>query len=177
MTQLRKLDGEWLATAADWLADEDNYQWLDFGGDVQVLTPVLLQVMVQREIHCLRLFAPQKGMKPIGLVGLSNISALFKTATLWYVLGDKTYATGGHTTRAVRQLLDHGFGCLGLQAISAWAVEENLASLRVLERTGFRLIGRQRCCHRLGDRYLDRLLFDLLAHEHQRTPCVKTSNH
>jgi len=133
--------------------------------------------MVQRDIHCLRLFAPKGSKRPIGIVGLSNITAFFKTATLWYVLGDKTYTASGHTTQAARQLLDHGFGCLGLQSISAWAVEENTPSIRILERTGFRRIGRQRRCHRLGDRYVDRLLFDLLAHEHQRTKCTKTPNH
>ncbi|MBP1149925.1 MULTISPECIES: GNAT family N-acetyltransferase [Methylocaldum] len=177
MTQLWNLDGKWLATAADWLAAEENYRWLDFGGDVQILTPMLLQVMVQRDIHCLRLFAPPESEQPIGIVGLSSITDFFKTATLWYVLGDKTYATGGYTTQAVRQLLDHGFGSLGLQAINAWAVEGNVASIRVLEKTGFRPIGRQRRCHRLGDRYLDRLLFDLLAHEHRRTKCLKAPSH
>lgn len=177
MTQLWKLDGKWLATAADWLAAEENYQWLDFGSDVRVLTPLLLQVMAQRDIHCLRVFTPPKSAQPIGLVGLSNISAFFKSATLWYVLGDKTYAAGGHTTEAVRQMLDHGFRDLQLQAITAWAVEENTASVRVLEKTGFRPIGRQRRCHRLGDRYLDRLLFDLLTHEHRRTKCLNPPNH
>jgi RimJ/RimL family protein N-acetyltransferase len=132
--------------------------------------------MAQRDIHCLRLFAPREDARPIGLVGLSDISPLFKTATLWYVLGDKTYSAGGHTTRAVQELLDHGFGRLGLHAITAWAVENNVASIRVLEKVGFRPIGSRRCCHRLGDRYLDRQLFDLLAHEHRRTTCLKASN-
>jgi len=177
MTQLSKLDGKWLATAAEWLAAEENYRWLDFGGDVQILTPMMLQVMARRDIHCLRLFAPAGSTRPIGIVGLSNITAFFKTATLWYVLGDKTYAASGYTTRAALQLLDHGFRCLGLQAIGAWAVDGNVASIRVLEKTGFRPVGRQRRCHRLGDRYVDRLLFDLLAHEHPRTRCIQTSSH
>lgn len=85
MTLLRKLDDDWLTTAAEWLAAEENYRWLDFGGDTQILTPLLLKVMAQRDTHYLRLFAPRENARPIGLVGLSDISPWFKTATLWYL--------------------------------------------------------------------------------------------
>ena len=40
-------------------------------------------------------------------------------------------------------------------------------SLRIIERLGFRFIGRQRQCHYIDGRPYDRLLFDLLASEHQ----------
>ncbi len=51
---------------------------------------------------------------------------------------------------------------------SAWAVEHNTASIAVLKRNNFQLVGRQRQCHRIDDRPFDRLLFDLLASEHRR---------
>ena len=88
------------------------------------------------------------------------------TATLWYVLADPAYRGRGYATRAVSETLTYGFGDLGLHAINAWAVETNHASLRVLERNHFRLIGRQRACHWIDGRVYDRVWFDLLASEH-----------
>jgi len=82
------------------------------------------------------------------------------------VLGDKTYAGRGYTSRAVGQLLTLGFTTLGLETVSAWAVEDNAASIQVLVRNGFLAIGRQRQCHVIDGRPRDRLLFDLLASEH-----------
>jgi RimJ/RimL family protein N-acetyltransferase len=114
----------------------------------------------------LRVFTPDDDATPIGLVGLSNIAPAFRTATLWYVLGDKTYAGRGYTSRAVAGLLALAFTTLGLESLSAWAVEDNAPSIHVLRRNGFRPIGRQRQCHVIDGCPRDRLLFDLLASEH-----------
>jgi len=104
---------------------------------------------------------------PIGIVALRDLSPNFKSAMLWYVLGDKTCSRHGYTTRAVRKLLHFGFADLGLEAVNAWTVEANIPSIRVLERNNFRLIGRLRSCHEIDGQKFDRLLFDLLASEHE----------
>jgi RimJ/RimL family protein N-acetyltransferase len=148
-----------------WLGDEANHQWLDFGAGVQRLTEGALKIMAQRDLHVLRLFRADGATVPSGLVALSNIAPRFGTATLWYVLGDKQQAGRGATTEAVGALLDLAFGPLGLGAVNAWAVEGNVASIRVLQHNGFRLIGRQRRCHVIDGRPCDRLLFDRLALE------------
>ncbi len=149
------------------MAQKGNWQWLDFGNGQQILTSITLKIMAQRDAHFLRLFAPDSTLAPIGLVGLSNINRTFRTAMLWYVLGDKDYTGQGWTTRAVSASLSCGFNELGLRAVNAWAVEQNIPSLRVLERNNFRLIGRQRQCHYIDGRSCDRLLFDILASEHK----------
>jgi RimJ/RimL family protein N-acetyltransferase len=164
--QLKSIDASALKLVAEWMARKENYQWLDFGNGNQILNPVSLKLMTQRNTHMLRLFSSDSGT-PIGLVALSNIAQPFKTATLWYLLGHKNYAGQGYTTHAVSQLLTLGFRELGLQAVNAWAVEHNNASIRVLTRNHFRMIGRQRRCHYIDDRPFDRLLFDLLASEHR----------
>lgn len=151
---------------AGWLADPANHRWLDFGNGHQPVTPVMLAVMLQRPANVLRVVVPDETVMPIGIVALSNVDQAFKTANLWYVLGDKGYAGRGCTTRAVSQILNLAFHDLRLEAVSAWAVETNIASVRVLERNHFRMIGRQRRCHDVDGRPLDRLLFDLLAWEH-----------
>ncbi len=151
-------------TAADWLGRKENYQWLDFGQGIQRLTPVALKLMTQREIHCIRLFTADDDATPIGLVGLTNVDRHFKTASVWALLGNKKY--GGLTTRATSRLLTIGFRELGLYAINAWTVETNVAAQRGLERLRFRCVGRQRKCHYIDGQPLDRLLYDLLAAEH-----------
>lgn len=149
---------------ASWLAKKNNYQWLDFGNGQQLITPVSLKLMAQRDIHVLRVFATDPGGTPGGVVGLSNVDRCFRTASVWAVLGNKRW--GGCTVRATSKLLTYGFTELGLRAINAWTVESNIASLRLLRQLNFHYIGRQRRCHYIDGRPLDRLLFDLLAHEH-----------
>lgn len=151
--------------AGYWLGKEENYRWLDFGGGVQALTPAGLKIMTQRGLHVLRVYTADAEDVPAGVVGLSNVDHRFKTATVWAVLGAKGY--GGCTTRAVSMLLTCGFTELGLRAVNAWTVDINVAARRVLERLGFRYVGRQRRCHCVDGRPHDRLLFDLLASEHQ----------
>jgi RimJ/RimL family protein N-acetyltransferase len=50
--------------------------------------------------------------------------------------------------------------------IQTWVAEGN-PSLRLVERLGFRFVGRQRRCHYIDGRPHDRLLYDLLASEHR----------
>jgi RimJ/RimL family protein N-acetyltransferase len=57
---------------------------------------------------------------------------------LWDVLGEKRSGGQGYTSRAVSEVLTLGFAEVGLGAVNAWAVEENAASIRILERNHFR---------------------------------------
>lgn len=152
-----------LETVAEWLSRKENYQWLDFGHGVQALTPLSLKLMTQRDIHCLRAFTADDDVTPVGIVGLSNVHRPFRTATLWTVLGSRVH--GGMGRRATTQMLAYGFHELGLYAVNAWTVETNVAARRGLERLRFTYFGRQRKCHYIDGRPLDRLWYDLLAEE------------
>ena len=160
---------ELIQLAVQWLGREENYKWLDFGDGAHGLTAVSLRIMTQRDLHVLRVFTPDDGDLPIGLVALSDIRRQWKTAgSLWAVLGRKRYA--GYVVRAVSKLLTFGFGELGLEAVSAWTVESNVAARRVLEQLKFRYVGQLRRRHWIDGRPHDRLLYDLLATEHQEIP-------
>lgn len=164
---LRLIDGSSVELVAGWLTQKENYQWLDFGNGNQLLHPAAVKIMMQRDTNLIRVFTSEPDENPIGIVALSNIAPNFKTAMLWYVLGDKDYAGQGYTTRAAYQILRLGFTEVGLEAVNAWTVEINIPSIRILERNNFQLIGRQRRCHYIDGRAFDRLLFDLLATEHK----------
>jgi RimJ/RimL family protein N-acetyltransferase len=172
--KLERIEGaDTIRVVAGWMAERENYKWLGFGNGHQSLTTATLKVMTQRDIHVLRIFTSDADDVPIGAVALSNVDPMFKTATLWFVLGDKEYSGRGYTTRAVSNILMFGFTQLGLQAVNAWTVETNIASRHVLERNNFQYVGRQRQCHYIDDQPFDRLLFDLLAHEHNEGKHVR----
>ena len=166
--KLAPLDQATIPTVAEWLGREDVYRWLDFGLGIQRVTLPALQLMAQRDIHCLWVHTAEgEDGPPIGIVGLSNISRAFRTATIWAVLGERDYGGRGHTYRATARLLTYAFSDIGLASVNAWAAETNVASQRILKRLGFRLIGRQRQCHCVDGRLFDRLLYDLLPSEHR----------
>lgn len=166
---------ELIGLAADWLAEERNYEWLGFGAGVRNPGPVALKIMLQKDSNVVRVFTADDG-EPIGIVGLSNVDRIFRTAVIWIVLGDKRYSMKGYAPRAAEMMLTLGFRELGLHVISCWAVECNEASLRVIRRLGFRPAGRLRQCHLIDGRVYDRLLFDLLASEHQQADQRETGH-
>lgn len=166
--KLIPLDNDGLINlAAGWLGEQRNYQWLDFGAGSQAISAPLLKIMTQKGSHIIRAFTSDDAGKPIGLVALSNVSAGFRTAVLWIVLGDRGYSAKGYAHRASAGMLTLGFTEYGLECINAWAVECNHPSLRAIRKLHFRPIGRQRRCHYIDGLPYDRLWFDLLASEHR----------
>jgi len=157
---------EILELVTSWLAQKENYQWLDFVNGGRIVTPALLKVMSQRDTHFLRAYTSDRDDTPIGIVGLNKVDHAFKTATFWGASGEKSFRNRGYSTIASSKLMTRAFRDLGLHAVNTWAVDHN-PSLRTIERLGFRFIGRQRQCHYLDGRPYDRLLFDLLASEHR----------
>lgn len=156
---------ELIELAGSWLTAEENAKWLDFGNGVQRVTPVMLKIMTQRDIHCLRLYTGDDGAAPVGVVGLSNIDRNFKTASVWCVLGKRRY--GGCSARAVSKMLTIAFTELRLNAVNCWTLEINRGGRGVIDRLPFKFIGRQRQCHYIDGKPYDRLHYDMLASEHQ----------
>lgn len=157
---------EILELAAHWLAQKENYQWLDFGNGRQIITPALLKIMAQRPAHFMRAYTAERDDEPIGICCLNAVDLNFGSATLWGAAGEKAYRSRGLGTRAASKVLTLAFRELGLRTINTWAVENN-PSIRLIQRLKFRYVGRQRQCHIIDGQVYDRLLFDLLASEHE----------
>lgn len=157
-------DGD-LETIAGWLALPRIAKWLDFGTE-RPLTALALKYAISQGSMRLFTYAPgMEGDAPVGVVGLSSIHPRYRTAMLWYALGEPRFAGRGLTGRAAAEVVRIGFHELDLRAINAWVVDGNEASVRILESIGFRRIGRQRQCHRIEGRRCDRLLFDIVSSE------------
>jgi RimJ/RimL family protein N-acetyltransferase len=162
---LRMIDTpELVECVAQWLAAKENAQWLDFGDGQKTVTAVWVRALAKSPRHALRVFTTENA-EPIGVAALGTIDHVFKTANLWFVLGDKRYARCGYTTRGAAEMLRVGFREMQLHAINTWTVDGN-PSANIVRRLQFKPAGRQRECHRIDGVPRDRLLFDLLASEY-----------
>lgn len=173
--KLRPIHEDDLDRVTRWLSLKENGQWLDFGGSGTAVSPAMLKFMSNRPTHDLQLVELPGQDDPIGLVAYGDINLQNRTANLWYVLGEKQYGGRNLMTRAVSLMLSRGFGELNLEAVQAWAVRGNMASIRVLEKNHFSPVGTQRRCHCIDKQWYDRILYDLLAAEHQKI-APKTNN-
>lgn len=86
-----------------------------------------------------------------------------RTAVGYWLAGD--LVGRGIMTRAVATLVEHAFEEYALHRLEIRAAPENLRSRRVAERCGFTEEGTLREVERLGDRYLDHVVYGLLRPE------------
>ncbi len=105
-----------------------------------------------------------------GLLGgltLSNIRrGNAQAGTLGYWIGAR-HARQGYMTEAVRLLLDHAFGSLGLHRVEAACLPENEPSRRLLEKCGFWREGYARGYLNINGEWRDHLLYAILAESWQ----------
>lgn len=147
---------------AAWLADPDINRWFDFGQGRQTLPVLALQLMMQSGRHRLRVFGPRGNTVPSGLVAVSDLTHAFGTGSFWVLRDSRRPACTDMTLLASTEILREAFETGQAHSISAWAVDSNVRSRRLLERIGFRLIGLQRDCHVMHGSRFGRVLYDLL---------------
>jgi ribosomal-protein-serine acetyltransferase len=100
----------------------------------------------------------------IGMVGFHGMNWPHLSTTIGYWL-DERHQGRGLMTHAVRALVDHAFGELGLHRVEVRAARDNWRSRAIPERLGFREEGVAREAERIGERYNDLAVYGLLARE------------
>ncbi len=108
-------------------------------------------------------------MRPIGRVGLEDISYQHRRASFGILIGEKECWGKGYGTEATRLTLDYGFRLLGLHNIMLSVSSANTAAIRAYTRAGFHVVGARRECRREGDSVLDSIFMDCLATEFNRS--------
>ena len=79
--------------------------------------------------------------KVIGQVYFSQVEPLYLRAwELGYIL-NPAYQRQGYASEAVAALVQHGFAAAGIHRITAYCNPDNMASWKLLEKTGFRREG------------------------------------
>ncbi|HEX3874006.1 MAG TPA: GNAT family protein [Solirubrobacteraceae bacterium] len=104
----------------------------------------------------------------IGMSGFHTVDWQHRAGTIGYWIGE-AHQGEGTMTQAVRVLVDHAFGTWKLNRVEVRAAPENLRSRAIPERLGFREEGRLRQAERFGDRYVDSVVYGLLASEWRST--------
>ncbi|HEV3424567.1 MAG TPA: GNAT family protein [Paraburkholderia sp.] len=175
---LRQPDDDDVNTIQAWLGQPAISQWFDFGLGRQQLSTLALRLMLCSQRHHIRLFGRAGDGLASGLVAVSDVNHAFATGSFWVVRDPLRPAYAGMTCDASRRILQDVFTRYQLRCITAWAVQVNVRSHRLLERVGFRRIGLQRACHPIGGEPCGRILYDLTPEDlagNVAGPCVRRS--
>ena len=99
-----------------------------------------------------------------GEIGFDFIDRDNRFTEIGYWVG-AAFEGKGLVSRACRALVEHAFGELGLNRVQIRCAVENRRSLSIPERLGFKLEGCLRSAERLSDRYVDLVVYGMLASE------------
>jgi RimJ/RimL family protein N-acetyltransferase len=147
-------------TVARWLSVPAINEWLTADWRGRAVDPSLLGIAMRNKRN--RLFLVRSDGAPCGLVALADWDPADRVAMVWYALGEASLGGKGVITAALGQLVAVAFRDLGIESLHAYIREDNERSRRVLEKCGFRELGRMRAAVREGGRQLDRVYFDLV---------------
>lgn len=99
----------------------------------------------------------------VGSCQLLNISPQHRSAELQIRIGDPACRGRGYGTQAVRLLLQHGFGALGLHRIALTVRADNERAIRSYRSCGFQAEGVLRDAAFIEGRYVDLVSMAVLA--------------
>jgi RimJ/RimL family protein N-acetyltransferase len=138
---LRPLGENDVPLLARWLFDSDILHWLQLSEDPQQLhTEEAVRERYERMradpfTETWRIDTAEG--RPVGQIELVDIHPLQRRAEVHLSIGEKDVWDRGYGARAVRRLLEHAFGDLGLRRVYALADEDNARVIRCLEKCGF----------------------------------------
>lgn len=104
----------------------------------------------------------------IGQAGIDDLDFLDRRGEIFFLIGDKNEKGKGYSTEIVRLLLDYAFKKLKLNSLFATVTVENIPSLKVLEKAGFKKIGIRREYNHIGGKYLDEVFLDFTAKDYKQ---------
>ena len=163
---LRELQPKDIQIVKGWLTARDNAKFLSpFFQNESMKEEQLAFFLMRRDKLT---FLVQCDGIPVGVVGLTNIDEINRSAEIWCVVGDCNFRHKGVATESFVLTLKKAFGNLGLHSVNGWASDGNY-TIRTFQRLGFTRIGRQRECHLQDGIFKDRLLFDILDNEFKVT--------
>jgi len=100
----------------------------------------------------------------VGLIGINMGKPAYRNAELWYKIHPEFW-NRGFATEVVNQILHFCFNVLKLHRISAGCAVENVASIRVLEKSGMRKEGHCRKILPIRGEWVDNYEFAILEED------------
>lgn len=108
----------------------------------------------------------------VGAVGLHRIDWRSCSTSIGYWIAEASQRRGT-VTQAVRALTNHAFITCQLNRVEIQAGVENWRSRAIPERLGFTEEGVLRQAERVGDRYVDHVVYAMLAADWPETPGLR----
>jgi [ribosomal protein S5]-alanine N-acetyltransferase len=96
--------------------------------------------------------------KVIGTISLKNINLTTKVSHIGYWLGEQYWGMG-LGTESVCLVINYAFSAIGLEKICAFVYPDNKGSIRVLEKSGFKIGGQVNEYHKISGRYRNSLIY------------------
>jgi RimJ/RimL family protein N-acetyltransferase len=151
-------------TYVGWLNDPETTRGLETGSQRETVASVAeyIERYARREDALFLGIFLKKGDRHIGNVKLDPINRRHRNAVLGILIGDPAVRGQGIAPEAVRVLLRHAFGEMGLHRIDLAVAVDNPAAIRSYQKAGFREEGRLRERVRRGEGYVDALWMGIL---------------
>ncbi|MGI6739803.1 MAG: GNAT family N-acetyltransferase [Christensenellales bacterium] len=105
--------------------------------------------------------------KMIGTIGISGYSKRDSSAEIGYSLSPE-YWGQGYGTEALKSIIDYSFNTLKLNRIEAKSDTRNIASVKLLEKCGFKREGHMHKGMFMKGEYVDLYLYGLLAEDYNK---------
>jgi RimJ/RimL family protein N-acetyltransferase len=116
-----------------------------------------------------RLLAVYRDNELVGYCTIERINAIDMNCEVGILTGERQYWRQGIGSAALGELLRIVFGELRLHRVEAVIHADNISSVSCFSRAGFRLDGTLREAKRRDGRFVDLLLYSMLAHEWEGT--------
>ncbi len=102
--------------------------------------------------------------QPVGMIDLFDFDPANSRAGIGIVVSDGGRGNG-YGTEALALLIPYAFGVLNLHQLYANIGTENIPSLKLFSKFGFREAGIKKEWNRSGGKYLDEALYQLINHQ------------
>lgn len=162
--RLRPLASSDLRRCVKWFSDPQIIRFLGRSGPVTMAEEERWFREYQRRTDE-QIFAIEVDGVHIGNIGLHKIDRAHRKADVGIVVGEAGFRSKGYGTEAMRAVLRHAFGALGLNKISLDVLEYNDRAIRTYERLGFLREGVHREDVWKDGRFIDVIRMSILARE------------
>jgi RimJ/RimL family protein N-acetyltransferase len=143
-----------------WMNDPDVAQFLEVRHTRRSLKDLREYVsnIIERKEDAFFAICLNETGRHIGNIKLGPINKDHRFAHIGFLIGEREFWKQGIATEAVNMILRYAFETLKLHKVLAGCYENNLASLRIFKKTGFKKEGVQTSQWLYNGKYIDGIL-------------------
>lgn len=166
-TTIRPIEDDDLDTMYQWYNDQEVNLWSSGAWPINTLLnkDQLAAKFLDGSPDTYRYVILDENELLIGTVGFREVNVPSRSVTLFIIIGNKTYWGKGYGTDALIAFSRFLFTQWNFHRISLDTWDENNRAIRVYEKIGFRIEGRQREARFVLGNYHDAILMGLLREE------------